>query len=58
VGEGAEADDRAILCVCRRGRDSASAAALLRECGLVGAVSVGGGLEGYQAEVDGSFPLY
>jgi adenylyltransferase/sulfurtransferase len=56
--EGEEVGDRVILCVCRRGRDSAAAAALLRECGLTGAVSVEGGLERYQAEVDGSFPLY
>jgi len=47
-----------VLCVCRRGADSAEAARLLEDAGVARAASVAGGLEAYKREVDAEFPLY
>ena len=50
--------DAAIYCLCRRGVDSLTAAALLRSRGYSRAVNVSGGLVAWRREVDENFPLY
>ncbi|KAA0155674.1 hypothetical protein FNF29_01589 [Cafeteria roenbergensis] len=47
----------AVVCVCRRGVDSLTAAKRLRAAGLV-AVSAAGGLNGFKAHCDAGFPAY
>jgi adenylyltransferase/sulfurtransferase len=47
-----------VVCVCRRGADSAEAARLLEAAGVARAASVAGGLEAFKRNVDADFPLY
>ncbi|KAI3437915.1 hypothetical protein D9Q98_000360 [Chlorella vulgaris] len=51
-------DPPPLYVVCRRGNDSQRAVARLRELGIVHGVDVVGGMEGWAAEVDPSFPTY
>lgn len=47
-----------VAVLCRRGIDSSTATALLREAGLIEAANVTGGLTAYARDVDPTFAMY
>ena len=50
--------DTAIVCYCHHGVRSLSAAAILREAGFAGALSLAGGIDLWSRLIDPSVPRY
>lgn len=51
-------DARPLVVYCHHGRRSLRAAAILREAGLTGALSMAGGIDRWSVEIDASVPRY
>lgn len=51
-------DSRPLVVYCHHGRRSLRAAAILREAGLTGALSMAGGIDRWSLEIDPAVPRY
>jgi rhodanese-related sulfurtransferase len=51
-------DGRPLVVYCHHGRRSLRAAAILREAGMTGALSMAGGIDRWSLEIDSSVPRY